>query len=138
MTMSDPSFRILFEGKIKDGEDLEKVKAKLARLFKKDEAKIASLFGGGPMVIRKGLDYPTAQKYKIAIEGAGGLCRVEETVGAEQQAPAATKTRARTARTPVAVVCPNCGYHFINSTSARSPVLSIKYGRPLGSLWKHT
>jgi len=136
--MSDPVFRILFEGKIKDGEDLEKVKAKLARLFKKDEAKIASLFSGSPLVIRKGLDYPTAQKYKIAIERAGGLCRVDEATGTEKPAPAATKTRARTARSPVAVVCPNCGYHFINPTSARSPVLSIKHGRPVGSLWKHT
>jgi hypothetical protein len=136
--MSDASFRILFEGKIKDGEDLEKVKAKLARLFKKDAAKIASLFGSGPLVIRKGLDYPTAQKYKIAIERAGGLCRVEEAVGAEKQAPAATKTRGRVARNAPAVVCPNCGYHFINTTSVRSPALSIKYGRPMGSLWKHT
>jgi len=136
--MSDPIFRILFEGKIRDGEDLEKVKAKLAKLFKKDEAKIAALFSGGPLVIRKGLDYPTAQKYKIAIERAGGLCRVDKATSTEKTSPATTKTRARTTRNPVAVVCPNCGYHFTNSPSARSPALSIKYGRPVGSLWKHT
>jgi hypothetical protein len=136
--MTDPTFRILFEGRIRDGEDQDEVTLRLARLFKKDKAKIAALFGGGPVVIRKGLDHATAHKYKKAIDRAGGLCRVEPAAAVQKQTPAVAQARTKPAGNQAAVVCPNCGYHFISSGSAHSPALSIKFGRPVGSLWKHT
>jgi len=136
--MTDPIFRILFEGAIRDGENQDEVTLRLARLFKKDKAKIAALFGGGPVVIRKGLDHATAQKYKKAIERAGGLCRVEPVAAAQKQTPAVAQTRAKPAGNQAAVVCPSCGHHFISSGSTLSPALSLKFGRPVGSLWKHT
>lgn len=136
--MSDPIFRILFEGKIRDGESQDEVTLRLAELFKKDKTKIAALFGGGPVVIRKGLDAATAQKYKKAIERAGGLCRVEPAAATQKKTPAAAQNRTKAAGNQAAVVCPSCGYHFISSGNTTSPALSIKFGKPVGSLWKHT
>ena len=136
--MIDPTFRILFEGKIRDGDDQDEVAMRLARLFNKDKAKIAALFGAGPVVIRKGLDQATAQKYKKAIERAGGLCRVEPASAMQKQATAAAPSRTKPAGNQPAVVCPSCGHHFISSSNTRSPALSLKFGEPVGALWKHT
>jgi len=152
--MSDLSFRIVFEGKIKDGEDLGQVKVRLADLFKKKPGKIDALFTGEAIIIKKNLDYRTAYKFKLAIEKAGALCRVEgitdeipeepatkqepvpETAAALPTEPPALPPEATVCAVEKAhsyTTCPNCGYHFI--VHDEEPPLEQR-APPAGSLWR--
>lgn len=74
--MSDELFEVAFSGQITDGADLEQVKAKVAAMFKADEAKLAHLFSGKRVVIKKNIDQVTANKYKTALNKAGAVCEV--------------------------------------------------------------
>jgi hypothetical protein len=153
--MSDLSFRIIFEGKIKDGEDLEQVKVRLAKLFNKRPGKIDSLFTGEAITIKKKLDYRTAYKYKLAIEQAGGLCRVEGSTGEvpkktaiqpepvlvasalpdEPAAPSTEPAACTTEKAHTFTTCPNCGYQF--NVSDDAPSLE-QQAPPAGSLWRYS
>ena len=83
--MSDELYEVAFSGQIKVDADLEHVKAKVAAMFKADEAKLARLFSGQRMVIKKNIDQATAKKYQMALDNAGAVCEVKsltEAVGA--------------------------------------------------------
>lgn len=69
--MSDQQFDIIFRGDIVFGHQVADVKSKLQNLFKADAAKIDALFSGRPVPLKRGLDQPSAQKYKEALIKAG-------------------------------------------------------------------
>lgn len=71
-------YKLIFDGKIKEGEDLSQVKVRLAALFRVDAARIEHLFNNSPSVIKRGLNKQEALKYKQAVEKTGALCRVEQ------------------------------------------------------------
>jgi len=75
--MSDELFEVAFSGQIKDGAELEQVKAKVGAMFKADAAKLAHLFSGKRMVIKKNIDQATANKYKAALNNAGAVCEIK-------------------------------------------------------------
>jgi len=75
--MSDELFEVAFSGQIKDGADLEQVKAKVAAMFKADATKLAHLFSGKRMVIKKNIDQAMANKYKAALNNAGAVCEIK-------------------------------------------------------------
>jgi len=91
--MSDELFEVAFSGQIKDGADLQQVKAKVGAMFKADETKLAHLFSGKRMVIKKNIDQAMANKYKAALDKAGAVCEIKslsevvEPKPAEQKAP---------------------------------------------------
>ena len=60
--MSDELFEVAFSGQIKEGADLEQVKAKVGTMFKADATKLGHLFSGKRMVIKKNIDQATANK----------------------------------------------------------------------------
>ena len=64
--MSDQLFEVAFSGKISEGADLDDVKTKVGKMFSADEAKLAQLFSGKRIVIKKNVDQATATKYKTA------------------------------------------------------------------------
>ncbi|MDH5764482.1 MAG: hypothetical protein OEZ38_00590 [Gammaproteobacteria bacterium] len=74
--MASDTYEVVFSGKIADGASLEKVKANLAQMFKADAAKLAHLFSGNRVVIKKGIDQQTASKYQAALTKAGAVCEV--------------------------------------------------------------
>jgi hypothetical protein len=74
--MSDELFEVAFSGKIREGADLEQVKAKIAKMFKADEAKIAHMFSGKRLVIKRNLNREAVIKYKAAFKNAGAKCEV--------------------------------------------------------------
>jgi len=74
--MSSDTYEVAFSGEIADGASLEKVKANLAQMFKADAAKLAHLFSGNRVVIKKGIDQQTAMKYQAAMTKAGAVCEV--------------------------------------------------------------
>jgi len=80
--MSDQLFEIAFSGKVSEGADPAEVKARIGKMFNADEAKLAQLFSGKRIVIKKNLDQATAAKYQTAFERAGARCEVKQMGGA--------------------------------------------------------
>ena len=102
--MSDELFEVAFSGQISDAADLDDVKAKVAKMFNADEAKLAQLFSGKRIIIKKNIDQQTAAKYQTAIQRAGAVCEVN-SLSANQAAapnrnPAPTATPAPAAAEP--------------------------------------
>ena len=88
--MSDQLFEVAFSGQISDGANLEEVKARVGKMFNADDAKLAQLFSGKRIVIKKNIDQATAAKYKTALNRAGAECEVSSSGGgAPTQQPAA-------------------------------------------------
>ena len=87
--MADQLFEVAFSGKIIDDANLDEVKQKVGKMFKADDAKIAQLFSGKRVVIKKNIDQATAAKYKTALNRAGAECEVKP-MGGDVNAPAAS------------------------------------------------
>lgn len=92
--MSDELFEVAFAGEIADGADLEQVKAKVGAMFKADASKLAHLFSGKRVVIKKNIDQATAKKYQTALNKAGALCEVRSMSAAVAPTPPAEATPA--------------------------------------------
>ena len=75
--MSDELFEVAFSGQIREGENPEDVKARVGKMFNADEAKIAQLFSGNRIVIKKNIDQQTAAKYETALNRVGAGCEVK-------------------------------------------------------------
>ena len=89
--MSDELFEVAFSGQIKEGADLEQVKAKVGTMFKADATKLGHLFSGKRMVIKKNIDQATANKYQKALDNAGAVCEVKSLSETAQEKPVEVK-----------------------------------------------
>ncbi len=69
-------FEIVFRGRIASGFGAAEVRTNLARLFRTTEERIERLFSGNRMVLKTGLDRPTADKYRDALRHAGAVVSV--------------------------------------------------------------
>lgn len=86
--MSLGTYNVVLEGRTLAGQSASEVSSRLATLFKTSNERVAPLLLGKPIVIRRGLDEQTAQRYQIAIEGAGAACRIEvDTIDVELPPP---------------------------------------------------
>ena len=86
--MSDELFEVAFSGEILGDENPEDVKARVGKMFNADEAKIAQLFSGNRIVIKKNVDQQTAAKYKNALSKAGADCEIRSLTPTANSAPA--------------------------------------------------
>jgi hypothetical protein len=84
--MSDQLFEVAFSGQISAGEDPQEVKAKVGKIFNADDAKLAQLFSGKRIVIKKNVDQATAAKYQTALNRAGAECEISP-LGGDAEAP---------------------------------------------------
>jgi hypothetical protein len=102
--MSDQLFEVAFSGQISADAKLDEVKARVAKMFNADDAKLAQLFSGKRIVIKKNIDQATAAKYKTALNRAGAECEVKAMGGAAApgSAEAAKKPAAAAAKAPAA------------------------------------
>ena len=100
--MSDQLFEVTFSGQISEGANLDEVKARLGKMFKADDAKLAQLFSGKRIVIKKNIDQATAAKYKTALNRAGAECEVNLPGGEASSAPLAAATPAAAPAAPEA------------------------------------
>jgi hypothetical protein len=87
--MSDQLFEVAFSGQISEGANLEEVKARVGKMFNADDAKLAQLFSGKRIVIKKNIDQATAAKYKTALNRAGAECEISSLGGELVDQPAA-------------------------------------------------
>ena len=83
--MSDELFEVAFSGQIRDGAELDEVKAKVGKMFKADDAKIALMFSGKRVIIKKNLDKNAAAIYANAFKNAGARCEVISMSGETPQ-----------------------------------------------------
>lgn len=70
-------FKIVFEGGLRNGVELQTAKLNLARLFKSDVAAVERLFSGRPVTIKRGLTHDDAERYLKALNDAGVDARIE-------------------------------------------------------------
>lgn len=97
--MSDQLFEVAFSGQVSEGANLEEVKARVGKMFNADEAKLAQLFSGKRIVIKKNIDQATANKYLTALNRAGAECEIVPMGGG---APAPADTPPAAAASPAA------------------------------------
>ena len=76
------TFEVVFSGEVLDGFDPAETRAKIGKLFNADETKIARLFSGNSIVIKKDLDEATAYKYVGAFKNAGAKAIARDTAAA--------------------------------------------------------
>ena len=102
--MSDQLFEVAFSGQVSEGANLEDVKARVGKMFNADDAKLAQLFSGKRIVIKKNIDQATAAKYKTALNRAGAECEVIPSGAAvppvQAAAPAAAPVESAGASAP--------------------------------------
>ncbi len=61
------------------------VKAQMAQLFKLDDAKLAAVFSGKPVVLKRDCDITTAEKLKAALTKAGADSEIKPSAAATAQ-----------------------------------------------------
>lgn len=89
--MPESLFDIVFRGDLMPGHKLPEVKARLARLFKIDAARVEPLFSGAAVVLKRNLDRATADKYVAALQAAGAAVSarpVQAQQSGQAQSPA--------------------------------------------------
>ncbi|QQX58372.1 DUF805 domain-containing protein [Pseudomonas chlororaphis] len=87
--MSEDRFKIVFDGALLPGVDIEHAKQKIAKLFKSDIAAIEPLFKGQNITLKRDLSQQDADIYLAALNQAGIAPRVEPDLapGVSQPAP---------------------------------------------------
>lgn len=75
--MAQELYRVVFTGEVLEGHDAGDVKRALAALYRADVSKMEALFTGKPVIVKKDVDYETAEKWRRAYERAGAKCLVE-------------------------------------------------------------
>lgn len=91
--MQAEHYQVILTGDTAAGEDPSGVRARLAALFRIPEEKAGALLGGRPVVVKKGLDADTAERYRARLEQAGAVARVAAQSPEESAAPGVTPGR---------------------------------------------
>lgn len=108
--MSDQLFEVAFSGQVSEGANPDDVKARVGKMFNADDAKLAQLFSGKRIVIKKNIDQATAAKYKTALNRAGAKCEVIPSGAAVPPAPAAAPAADAPAEPAVSAAPPSAEY----------------------------
>ena len=75
--MSEPRYKIVFDGALQPGVDLTTARLNLAALFKSDVAAIERLFNGNTVALKRDLTHSDAQTYLQALSKTGIDARIE-------------------------------------------------------------
>jgi len=92
--MSD-TFSVIFRGDILPGHNLPEVKSRMTQLFKLDDAKLAAVFSGKPVALKKDCDGTTAEKLKDVLTKAGAEVEIRSnslTAAPSSPAPVAPRS----------------------------------------------
>lgn len=76
--MTDTHYKIMFEGKVREGVSLETARLNLANLFKSETAAVEKLFNGQPVALKRGVSRPEAERYLKALNEIGIEAHIEE------------------------------------------------------------
>ncbi|TMU69972.1 DUF805 domain-containing protein [Pseudomonas fluorescens] len=81
--MSEPRYKIVFDGALQPGVDITTAKLNLADLFKSDVAAIERLFNGSVVALKRDLSHSDAQTYLQALSKTGIAARIETETAIE-------------------------------------------------------
>lgn len=81
--MSEPRYKIVFDGALQPGVDITTAKLNLADLFKSDVAAIERLFSGRSVALKRDLSHSDAQAYLQALSKTGIDARIEAETAIE-------------------------------------------------------
>lgn len=108
--MTQPRFKIVFDGELMPEVALETAKDNLARLFKSDRARINSLFSGSTVAIKRALQEGEADQYLVALQRAGAKARKEPDPEASLSLADAAAEDPDASGEAARMVCPKCGH----------------------------
>lgn len=120
------SVQLIFAGEVLDGFDAADVRRRLGELLKLDDKRLAMLFSGSQVVIKRGLNPELASHWVSQFRAMGALLHAQQVVAAPvpigaaalPSAPAVGRDGAAPAPSPILVntlppseeiTCPNCG-----------------------------
>ena len=128
--MEEQLYKVVFEGEILVGSQVQEVKRALAKLYNKTEDQVEHYFSGKRLTVKKDVNYETAMKYVKAYERAGAVCRVEELethAGLEQPLVLEKETEQPSQQDDV-MVCPKCQFEQATSEECvRCGIIISKY-----------
>lgn len=75
--MASERYNLIFRGDIVLGHNIADVRVHLGKLFKVSEAQLERLFSGRPVVIKKSLPKPEADRYTEALRKAGAEVEIQ-------------------------------------------------------------
>jgi len=134
--MAGQLYRVVFEGEILEGSQVQEVKRALAKLYNKREDQVEHYFSGKRLTVKKDVDYETAMKYVKAYERTGAVCRVEELethAGLEQPLMLEKETEKPSQQDGV-MVCPKCQFEQAPSEECiRCGIIISKYTESLNA-----
>jgi hypothetical protein len=134
--MEEKLYKVIFEGEILAGSQVQEVKRALAKLYNKTEDQVEHYFSGKRLTVKKDADHETAMKYVKAFEGAGAVCRVEELethAGLEQPLVLEKETEQPSQQDDV-MVCPKCQFEQTTSEECvRCGIIISKYSERLSA-----
>jgi len=100
------TYAIVFKGEVLDGANSTAVQQKVGAMFKADAAKLAALFSGKPVAIKKNVDEATANKFVAAFAKAGAKAYVKDMAAPAPAAAPAPQEETITAAPPPAEAAP--------------------------------
>jgi hypothetical protein len=128
--MAGQLYRVVFEGEILEGSQVQEVKRALAKLYNISEDRVERFFSGKRLAVKKDVDYETAMQYVKAFERAGAVCRVEELeprAGLEQPLTLERETE-KPSQQGDGMVCPKCQFEQSPSEECvRCGIIISKY-----------
>ena len=83
--MSQDKYRVIFKGEIQEGASSDDVKPKLAKILKLSDEKVAKLFSGKSIVIKKNASQETCKKIQAALTKAGAICKIKKEAPPEEE-----------------------------------------------------
>jgi uncharacterized membrane protein (DUF485 family) len=110
--MDDQSYKLILEGKLREGVERPLAVRKLSALLKRDVEAVAELLSGNPLVFAQGLDYRNALRYQSLLASAGALSRIESetrVAGPLDSLDQTLPSQSEASSSDVSA-CPKCGY----------------------------
>lgn len=95
------NYEVVFSGQVAPGADPAAVRQGVQRLFNASEELLEQFFSGRRIVVKRGLDLATAQKYRQAFNSVGAVVEIDGGPFAQQEAPASEPQAAPVATQPV-------------------------------------
>lgn len=125
--MSIPTFVVVFSGNVLDGFDLTEVKERMSSMIRADEEKIAALFSGRTIVIKRSTNKEEVYKVMTALKAVGADVRIR--LIQEQAVDTETNDNNQGAQIDPSdsslSLSPNVGYLVEPSNQAPAPVLDL-------------
>lgn len=106
--MSETRYKVVFDGVLVPGADLDTTKDNLAALFKSDRSKIDALFTGSAVALKRDLSDAEAQKYVDVLQRAGIQVRAETELASTLSLVETEEHDAKPSTERM--TCPKCGH----------------------------